>query len=283
MKYLNKRKIKELFRYTKQEVRGIIVLVLLIFVAIILPDLYSLYNGNDCSVSDLCRLDSLEVVESDDLSVRHKLIVDSIVVKESEDVISEKINLAFKHCSDGKKLELKGKYASLNNSRISKVSTFNREKRHKRERIDDKKTKFKKKYISKRKSKSRVLIELNSADTTELKRVYGIGSWYSRKIVRYRERLGGFFSVTQLREIRMREGTYERISPQLYVDTTNIRRINLDTIGFKNLLRHPYFDYPMVKKVFNLRRKDKNIISKDLLDNEIVSSSQYRRIKRYCQ
>ena len=130
--------------------------------------------------------------------------------------------------------------------------------------------------------KKDVKIELNSSDTTELKRVYGIGSWYSRKIVRYRERLGGFYCVSQLREIKMREGTYERISPQLYVDTSYIRKINLDTIGFKNLLSHPYFDYDMVKGVFKLRKEDSNITSKDLLEKNIVSRSQYQKIRRYC-
>jgi hypothetical protein len=99
--------------------------------------------------------------------------------------------------------------------------------------------------------------------------------------VRYRERLGGFYSVTQLKEIKMREGTFERISPQLIVDTTYIKKINLDTIKFKNLLRHPYFDYEMVKKVFNLRKKDSHITSKDLLENKIVTPAQYKKIKIY--
>lgn len=283
MEYLSAGNIKELFRYTKQEVCGIIVLVLLIFVVIIFPDLYSLYCGNNCSISCLCEIDSLEVNESGTLEMEYELPIDSIVVIDSEGVNSKKLGLVLKKCSDAKKVELKGKYVSLNNFSRLKISTFNKEKRYKRDSVDDRKIVFRKKCTSKRISNSRVVIELNSADTTELKRVYGIGSWYSRKIFRYRERLGGFFSVAQLKEIKMREGAYERIFPQLYVDTTCIRKINLDTVGFKNLLRHPYFDYPMVKKVFNLRKKYRNLTAKDLFDNGIVSSSQYIRIKRYCQ
>lgn len=125
-------------------------------------------------------------------------------------------------------------------------------------------------------------IELNTSDTTELKKVYGIGSYYSGKIVRYRERLGGFYSVEQLKEIRMREGTYERIAPQLKADTSLIRKINLDTIGFKDLLRHPYFDYEQTKRVFRLRKRNKHITADDLLKEKIINKEEFLKVKIYC-
>ena len=45
------------------------------------------------------------------------------------------------------------------------------------------------------------VVELNTADTTILKKVPGIGSTFARRIIKYRELLGGFFTVEQLREV----------------------------------------------------------------------------------
>ena len=45
------------------------------------------------------------------------------------------------------------------------------------------------------------VVELNSADTTALKKVPGIGSVFAKRIIKYRELLGGFYSVEQLGEV----------------------------------------------------------------------------------
>jgi len=61
-------------------------------------------------------------------------------------------------------------------------------------------------------------IELNAADTTELKKLKGIGSYYAKLIIKYRNLLGGFHSIEQLLEVyTFKEETFEKIKNQIYI------------------------------------------------------------------
>lgn len=63
-----------------------------------------------------------------------------------------------------------------------------------------------------------VRVELNSADTTELKRLKGIGSVLSARIVKYRKKLGGFTSVEQIRNVYgLSDETYHEILPHIWI------------------------------------------------------------------
>ena len=100
-----------------------------------------------------------------------------------------------------------------------------------------------------------VVVELNAADTAELMKVAGIGPYYAREIVRYRRQLGGFYSVEQLREIeRMRPEHYDRIAPHCTVDTTMIKRIEVNRAGIDFLRRHPYIDFYQARVICEFRR-----------------------------
>lgn len=67
----------------------------------------------------------------------------------------------------------------------------------------------------------KLMIELNSADTTELKQLRGIGSKLSQRIVKYRKKIGGFTRKEQLKDIYgLSEETYRHILPHVWVDTT---------------------------------------------------------------
>lgn len=81
-------------------------------------------------------------------------------------------------------------------------------------------------------------VSLNEADTSALKRVPGIGSYYARQIVRYREALGGFVSLAQLQEI---EGMPEDVEQWLTLGTSpQPRRIDVNHATKNQLIRHPY-------------------------------------------
>lgn len=272
--------LKELFSFSRQEVRGFILMFFAIFCAFIFPDVYSEVVNNDLKESDKQQGQVLVEGELRDSSAKKELpshTISQISGKsiDSKTKRSKKVQLK---STSVKKTTFTGKEKMSINNAVKANITANKHISLKNN-PQEKNTQ----YPHKKRWKSKIHVELNTADTTELKKVYGIGSWYSRKIARYRDRMGGFFSVNQLKEIKMREGTYERIAPQLYVDTTKVRKIDLDTIGFRNLLRHPYFDYEMVKKVFSLRRKKAHVSIKDLLNDGIISCEEYNIIKRYCK
>lgn len=94
-------------------------------------------------------------------------------------------------------------------------------------------------------------IALNGADTTSLKRIPGIGSWYARKIVQYGERLGGYVDVGQLLEI---DGFPEEALPYVTIGDVSPRRLNANTASLSQLRRHPYINYYQAKAITDYRR-----------------------------
>ena len=104
-------------------------------------------------------------------------------------------------------------------------------------------------------------IRLNETDTTQWKKVPGIGSSYASRIVKYRELLGGYVRPEQLLEVYgMDNERYNRIAPFLTNDST-VKKTNVNKLEFKELLRHPYLNYKQVQVIVNLRRRNGEIIS----------------------
>jgi len=98
--------------------------------------------------------------------------------------------------------------------------------------------------------------ELNGADTTVLKKVPGIGSSFAKRIVSYRNLLGGYYSVTQLSEVYgIDEEKYNSLAHWFTVDPSLIRKLNVNTCPFDSLNRHPYVNYNQAKVISQLRRQ----------------------------
>ena len=96
------------------------------------------------------------------------------------------------------------------------------------------------------------LIEVNRADTILLQRIPGIGSGIARLIVEYREKLGGYHHIGQLREIRLNS---QLLEPWLSVDTTAIRRLHINQESLRSLQRHPYLSYQQARAIVDYRRR----------------------------
>ncbi len=100
-----------------------------------------------------------------------------------------------------------------------------------------------------------VFVELNSADTTELMKVKGIGRGYAKSIIRYRKSLGGYISVEQLKEIYgMTPENYARIQKYCTVNKDLIQKINVNIASAERLNAHPYLDFYQSKAIYELRR-----------------------------
>jgi competence ComEA-like helix-hairpin-helix protein len=106
-------------------------------------------------------------------------------------------------------------------------------------------------------SKPRAIIELNSADTNDLMQLSGIGPYMAANILKYRTKLGGFSQIEQLKDVyRMSPETYEKIIPQLSVDTSLIiPGVKINSADFYSLLRHPYIDKPLAYSITAHRQR----------------------------
>lgn len=103
------------------------------------------------------------------------------------------------------------------------------------------------------------LVELNKADSATLRSVQGIGEVTVRRIIEYRERLGGYHSVGQLCEIEgVSERNFEKISKQIWVDSCEIRKIDINFAPAKHLVealsRHPYAGNVVARKLLKYRQ-----------------------------
>lgn len=121
-------------------------------------------------------------------------------------------------------------------------------------------------------------IELNATDTSELIKLKGIGRYYARKIIWYRNKLGGFYSVNQLYEIdRMRPETVQKIAPYVWVDPYKLRKIHINSTTAPEMVKHPYFTWNMAISIQDYRdftKKFKSVhqlVEIGLLNEEIYS------------
>lgn len=126
------------------------------------------------------------------------------------------------------------------------------------------------------------IVELNQADTLTLKKIPGIGSTFARRIVGYRELLGGFYTVEQLAEVYgIDEERYNSLYPWFKVDTTRIRPLLINQLPYKELLRHPYLNASQVRQLDRLRRKAPLQSWNDFILLEEFSTVDYQRLRPY--
>lgn len=96
------------------------------------------------------------------------------------------------------------------------------------------------------------LVDVNGADTTELKKIPGIGSGIAKAIVSYRSRLGGFYALEQLAEI-------EYMTPTLMkwfkLEEPVVRPLKVNEAGLETLRSHPYLNFYQAKVIIEHRRK----------------------------
>lgn len=126
-------------------------------------------------------------------------------------------------------------------------------------------------------------IEINSADSIQLKQLPGIGSVLSKRIVKYRDLLGGFYSVIQLKEVYgLSEQTISLIEGKVTVDVSQIRKLDVNFADANELSRHPYLKKNLASKIVKFRTKNGNISDVAILrDSMILNIDEYNRIKPY--
>lgn len=107
------------------------------------------------------------------------------------------------------------------------------------------------KYSYPHKLKAGQTISINTADTTELQKIPGIGAYYARRIISYRDRLGGFASIEQLKEI---EDIPETALVFMTIDTQQINKLNINKLTLNQLRKHPYINFYQAKAICDYRR-----------------------------
>lgn len=124
-------------------------------------------------------------------------------------------------------------------------------------------------YIS---PKRDTVLNLRTADTTELKLIRGIGSYRAKQIVRYRQQLGGFTHVEQLREIKALQPllidtlSADSLLAHFWLDSIIVEPLSVNSIGVERLQRHPYLSFEQAKAIYELRRRKVRLNSIEALE-----------------
>ena len=127
-------------------------------------------------------------------------------------------------------------------------------------------------YTTRRKESFRkVLINVNDADTNSWMEVRGIGPVFSKRIVKFRDALGGFHDINQLKEVYgIPEDILDRIYQQIQLMPKSHKRILINQISIDSLAKHPYVRYKRARTIINYRVQHGNF--KELADLKKILS-----------
>ncbi|MBK9285351.1 MAG: helix-hairpin-helix domain-containing protein [Sphingobacteriaceae bacterium] len=106
-------------------------------------------------------------------------------------------------------------------------------------------------------TKNKLSVELNLADSLALLELNGVGPSYAKRILKYRNLLGGFTSINQLKEVYgFTDELYEKLKPNVTVNASLIKKLDINNASFKEINKHPYISYELTKSIFNRSRKE---------------------------
>ncbi len=125
--------------------------------------------------------------------------------------------------------------------------------------------------------------DINSATETDLIQLKGIGPVFAARIIKFRDALGGFISVNQLKEVyHLPDSVYTEISPLLYSDHSGIRKININTASVDEFAQHPYISRKLAGNIIRFRN-DINIFDSvgQIRLVPLINGEKYRKIAPY--
>jgi len=135
----------------------------------------------------------------------------------------------------------------------------------------------------KKQAKQITLINLNTADTTEFMKIYGVGAFYAKQIIRYREKLGGYLTKEQLFEVwKMTPEAYDKIKDHVFISEKDVKRININSVTIEELKVHPYLKWNQANSIIKMRMQRngfKNI--EELKESVLIDSETYEKLFPY--
>lgn len=126
-------------------------------------------------------------------------------------------------------------------------------------------------------------IEINSGDSAAFDALPGIGPGYSRRIINFRNRLGGFYKVEQVAEtFGLPDSVYQQLKPLLKISGENIRKINLNTATNEELKAHPYIRWQLASVITEYKKQHGNFKAlTDLKKIMVIDQETYAKISPY--
>ncbi len=127
------------------------------------------------------------------------------------------------------------------------------------------------------------LVDINKADSAELRSVVGIGEKSVMPIIEYRKKLGGFYSAEQLSEVKMvTESNFYKILQQISCDSCDISKIDVNFATAIKLNEHPYFPRKIVRRLLKIRElKGGWSTTEEMIKDDIFTPEEGARVRPY--
>lgn len=131
--------------------------------------------------------------------------------------------------------------------------------------------------------KSNVSVNLNGGSHEEFERIRGIGSYFSKKIIDYRERLGGYIHKEQLLEIwKIDLVKYQEIEEFIYFGSEPVEKISINKASVEMLSKHPYINYKMANSIVKMRAQSGDYKEvKEIRRSKLIDEVTFVKIKPY--
>ncbi|WP_140938421.1 helix-hairpin-helix domain-containing protein [Sphingobacterium lumbrici] len=303
--------MKEFFKYfglTQAEQRGFFVLVVLIILVVLFPILYSFVRENDIPESSIVYFNDekkenqkvkyapVEELYSAPSSTRtpQKRVTyfdfdpNALPVEDWERLgFSEKqISVIKNYESKGGKFYVKedvAKIYSISDQDYKRIEPYIKIQNKERTRIE---------YVAavgsksdRSKSETPLSVEINQADTSDFKRLKGIGSVLSARIIKYRNALGGFCRITQIGEVYgITPEIYGQIEENIFLDSPVPQKLTINELTKHDLAKHPYISNKEADLIINYRVQHGNYKGMDnLREIPVLNEDFFRKIEPYLQ
>ncbi len=132
-------------------------------------------------------------------------------------------------------------------------------------------------------NKSITVIDINNADSSVYISLPGIGPGYAKRIIKFRDKLGGFYKIDQVSEtFGLPDSTFQKIKNYLQVSGENIKRININTATLDELKEHPYIRYQLANAIIQYRTQHGNFESvEDIKKIMLVTDELFVKLSPY--
>lgn len=310
--------IKDYFSFTRQERIGVIVILLLLLLVFFLPEIIPGKNKTQASDSDTAWVNAIHQLQQNNSdSTTEQEINTSFSFDQTENALSkketgEKTELFYFDpnsisADEWKRLGIKDKTIQTIQNYISKGGSFRKPEDLQKiyglskpdyERLlpyikieTAKNTPLQQLSVAEGnkpetrsyKKQDYAIIELNNADTTALISLPGIGSKLAQRIINFRDKLGGFYSVEQVKETYgLPDSIFQKIYPYLEVNNSLLKKININTISLIELKQHPYFRFSIANPVIQYRNEHGRFsTSEDIRKVMVITDDVYCKIAPY--
>lgn len=296
--------VNQIFGLTKKEFNGMLVLCMLIILVILFPYVYEAFYPRP--VQDFSRLEKQVALLNKAEEKQQKEYKSPFFTRQNEHAIAanvklfafnpndlpvqewQKLGLSDRQIKVLKNYEAKGgrfrrkedveKIYSISAKDFERLEPYIRIPGEKREFAADERKPFLSPKIA-----TVEIIEINSADSARLTDIKGVGPAFASRIIRYRNRLGGFYDKAQLREVfGIDSEKYAGFEKQIKVDATLKQVFNINTAEFDDLKRNPYLSFKQMNAIVQYRRQHGPYKSlDDLLQVAILNAEILRKIEPY--